>query len=93
MNNNIELEELVKEMVDTKKDREKNLILYNDPVNTFDHVIFCLTVTCGHTPLQAEQCATIAHYNGKCVVKQGTYLQLEEMKYKLEDKNLTVEIK
>jgi len=53
------------------------LVLYNDDVNTFDHVIECLMKYCGHEPTQAEQCAWIVHYNGKCSVKSGSWDNLE----------------
>ncbi len=56
--------------------REHEIILYNDDVNTFDHVIDCLVKICEHTYIQAEQCAYIVHYSGKCVVKTGS---LEEL--------------
>jgi ATP-dependent Clp protease adaptor protein ClpS len=36
-----------------------SLILYNDDINTFDHVIKSLVEICGHDPVQAEQCAMI----------------------------------
>lgn len=55
----------------------REIVLHNDDVNTFDHVISCLMEICGHDPLQAEQCAWIVHYNGKCSVKRGTFDQLE----------------
>jgi len=32
------------------------IVLYNDDVNTFDHVIDTLIRVCNHTPEQAEQC-------------------------------------
>ena len=54
-------------------DREHEIILYNDDVNTFDHVIQTLISVCEHTAQQAEQCAMIVHYNGKCTVKSGSY--------------------
>ena len=47
------------------------IVLYNDDVNTFDHVIDTLIRVCNHTPEQAEQCSLIVHYNGKCTVKTG----------------------
>jgi ATP-dependent Clp protease adaptor protein ClpS len=47
------------------------LILYNDDVNTFDHVIKSLVEICGHDPVQAEQCATIVHFKGSCEIKCG----------------------
>lgn len=53
------------------------IIVYNDDVNTFDHVINTLIKVCEHTPEQAEQCSLIVHYNGKCTVKTGI---LEKLK-------------
>ena len=49
----------------------KELILYNDDVNTFEFVIESLIEVCGHYPEQAEQCALVAHTKGKCVIKTG----------------------
>ena len=51
----------------------KQLVIYNDDVNTFDHVINSLVKVCKHEVIQAEQCTWIIHYNGKCAVKEGTY--------------------
>lgn len=48
-----------------------SLILYNDEVNSFEHVIKSLVEVCGHDPVQAEQCAMIVHYKGSCEVKTG----------------------
>lgn len=58
-------------------DEEKNLILLNDDVNTFDYVIEVLMKVCHHTLEQAETCAMITHYKGKCSVMSGTYEELE----------------
>jgi ATP-dependent Clp protease adaptor protein ClpS len=49
--------------------KNNKIIVYNDDVNTFDHVIDTLMRVCEHTPEQAEQCSLIVHYNGKCTVK------------------------
>jgi ATP-dependent Clp protease adaptor protein ClpS len=54
------------------------IIVYNDDVNTFDHVIDTLIRVCDHTPEQAEQCSLIVHYNGKCTVKTDVLEQLLE---------------
>lgn len=70
----------------------KEIILHNDDVNTFDHVIDCLIEICGHEPIQAEQCAHIVHYNGKCSVKRGTFDQLEPRCTALLDRGLSAEI-
>ena len=62
---------------DVLTSKEHEIILHNDDVNTFDHVINCLIRYCDHTPEQAEQCAHIVHYNGKCTVKTGSFKDLE----------------
>ena len=56
---------------------EKNLILINDDVNTFEHVIKSLMEVCGHTHEQAETCAWITHYKGKCAIKHGSFDELK----------------
>ena len=50
-----------------------DLVVFNDDVNTFDHVIKTLIRVCKHTNEQAEQCTLIIHYKGKCTVKNGTF--------------------
>ena len=59
------------------------IILHNDDYNTFDHVIQCLMTICGHELEQANQCAHIVHFNGKCDVKYGDFEKLSTMKEKL----------
>lgn len=56
---------------------QNEIVLYNDEVNTFDHVIETLIRTCDHSPEQAEQCSLIVHYNGKCTVKTGDFDDLK----------------
>jgi ATP-dependent Clp protease adaptor protein ClpS len=48
-----------------------SVVVYNDDVNTFDHVIYCLEKYCDHTAEQAEQCSLIIHFKGQCAVKHG----------------------
>lgn len=50
-----------------------NLIVWNDEVNTFDHVIESLMDVCEHSPEQAEQCALFIHHKGKYGVKKGSF--------------------
>jgi ATP-dependent Clp protease adaptor protein ClpS len=66
------------------------LILENDDWNTFQHVINCLVQICEHEYHQAEQCAQIVHYNGKCDVKYGDYETISVMKEKLQSAGLSV---
>ena len=71
---------------------ECKLILYNDDVNTFDYVIELLMDICEHTLEQAQQCALIVHYSGKCPVKEGSYEDLLPRCSKLLNAGLTAEI-
>ena len=71
---------------------EHKIVLFNDDVNTFDHVIEMLIHACDHTPLQAEQCALIVHYNGKCSVKTGPYEELQPRCTLLLEAGLSAEI-
>ncbi len=70
----------------------KELILFNDDVNTFDYVIKCLVEVCRHTSEQAEQCALIAHLKGKCPIKSGSFEDLKPLADELTRRFLTVEI-
>jgi ATP-dependent Clp protease adaptor protein ClpS len=70
----------------------RHLIVYNDDVNTFDHVIATLIKVCGHTAEQAEQCTLLIHYKGKCSVKTGSYEELSGMCSALHDKALSADI-
>ena len=70
----------------------KDLILYNDDVNSFDFVIECLIEVCQHDPVQAEQCAWITHLKGKCGIKKGMMSELMPLKNEMINRKLTVEI-
>ena len=72
--------------------KENHLVLYNDDVNTFDYVIELLMKVCDHDAIQAEQCAMLVHYKGRCSVKRGSFEVLEPMSAILSDAGLTVEI-
>lgn len=86
-----EVEELVEEKeVDTSENHE--LVVFNDEVNTFEHVINTLVDICDHSLEQAEQCTWIIHYKGKCSVKLGTYQRLTPMKKAICDKGIFAEV-
>lgn len=70
-----------------------SLILYNDEFNTFDFVIETLIDVCEHDHMQAESCAWITHYKGKCAVKKGPYDDLKPRYKEMSNRTLTVEIK
>lgn len=68
------------------------IIIYNDDVNTFDHVIDTLVRVCNHTSEQAEQCSIIIHYTGKCAVKTGPLKELIPQCTQLLEAGLSAEI-
>jgi ATP-dependent Clp protease adaptor protein ClpS len=76
-----------------KDDRTCSLILYNDNINTFDHVIKSLVEVCGHDFIQAEQCALIVHLRGSYEVKTGSKELLNAMSKSLNIKGLTSKVK
>ncbi len=65
------------------------LILFNDDVNSFDFVIESLVEVCDHDIVQAEQCALIAHFKGKCGIKSGTLIELTPMNNELNNRGLS----
>ncbi len=80
------------EVYEQTEKQNHNLILFNDEVNSFDFVIDSLIEVCNHDNLQAEQCAFITHFKGKCDIKNGKFDELKNMKVKLDTKGLTVAI-
>lgn len=73
-------------------DEIHSLILFNDEVNTFDHVIRSLVEVCGHDPVQAEQCALIVHLKGSCDIKLGIKEVLVAMSRSLNSKGLNTRV-
>ena len=73
-------------------DQNNQIVLYNDDVNTFDHVIEMLVSICDHTEIQAEQCAILVHYKGKCTVKTGSFDELKPQCSLLLEAGLSAEL-
>lgn len=88
MTENSRQKPLIQKNKDKGDDSSYVLLLFNDDVNTFDYVIESLIEVCNHTGIQAEQCAMIAHYNGKSEVKSGDYNTLKKMQSQLNEKGL-----
>ena len=86
-------EEIYEELLlDEETVQQNEIVLFNDEVNTFDHVINTLISVCEHSPEQAEQCSLIVHYKGKCTVKTGGYEELKPQCSKLLQAGLSAEI-
>jgi ATP-dependent Clp protease adaptor protein ClpS len=83
--NNVRLSEMSKKQTKTNRGQH-SVVLHDDNVNTFDHVMNCLIDVCGHNQFQAEQCALIVHSTKRCVVFTDSYADCElvyEYLYKL----------
>lgn len=80
--------------IDVLEDIESpcHLIVWNDDVNTFDWVIETLIQICGHNREQAEQCAILIHYNGKCTVKKDSFNNLKPQCEAIIDRNINATI-
>lgn len=86
----IEEEVIVEEVIDEVDLRD--LMVYNDDYNTFDHVIETLIRVCKHEVHQAEQCTHLIHFKGKCCVKKGTYEELKPMRTGITDAGIDAKI-
>ena len=75
-----------------KTDELYDLVVFNDDINTFEHVIATLIQVCKHSSEQAEQCTWIIHYKGKCSVKKGSFEELAPMRQGICDKGISAEI-
>ena len=67
---------------------QATLVLHNDDINTFDYVMEILVEVCDHSITQAEQCATITHFKGKCEVRTGSLAAMKELRYQLISRGL-----
>tara|TARA_B100000809_G_C15055816_1_gene500598 strand:+ start:1034 stop:1306 length:273 start_codon:yes stop_codon:yes gene_type:complete len=87
-------ETLIEEKVESKNQHvsDKDLLIYNDEINTFQHVIDSLVKVCKHEIIQAEQCTWIIHYNGKCAVRKGEFESLKPMRDALCERGIDAKI-
>lgn len=68
------------------------LILWNDDVNTFEHVIYCLMHHLQYTETEAERIAWKVHTEGKCAILEGSFTELEVYRKVLKSEGLTVTV-
>ena len=76
--NNVELFVTTKNNSKSKRGKYE-VCLINDEFNSFDNVINALQDVCGHSYIQAGQCATITHNTGICSVFIDTYDECEDV--------------
>ncbi|MBI1769121.1 MAG: ATP-dependent Clp protease adaptor ClpS [Bacteroidetes bacterium] len=80
MNPSVHEKELVDLLEAIAVTEVKDLVVFNDDFNTFDHVIETLIRVCKHTAEQAEQCTWLIHHKGKCTVRTGSFEELDPMR-------------
>jgi len=73
-------------------EKDSELIVFNDEVNSFDHVINTLIRVCKHSSEQAQQCTLIIHFKGKCTVKTGPIEKLKSACQGILDAGIQAEI-
>lgn len=81
-----DLEVNLKEMLSSR------IVVYNDDVNTFEHVILSFERILNHSYEQAEQCAYLIHHKGRCSVKTGMKDELKPYRDALIERELDARI-
>lgn len=69
-----------------------HVILFNDDVNSFDHVEDCLIRICFHAESEAHKIALEAHNKGQAICYKGSFEECETVGEKLSGEGLTVEV-
>lgn len=68
------------------------LILWNDDVNSFEHVIHCLIKYLDYNDTQAQKIAWEVHTKGKCAILEGSFTEVEVYRKILQQEGLTVSV-
>ncbi len=85
-------EEEIELLEEIGTDLDRDLIVFNDDFNTFEHVIDTLIKVCKHSPEQAEQCTWLIHYKGKCCVRKGNEINLIPMRNAICERGISAEV-
>lgn len=70
----------------------RTIVVYNDDVNTFDHVIKCFTTILKMNETTAIMSAYTIDQEGKCDVRTGSYNELEPFALALLNQQLSAKI-
>jgi ATP-dependent Clp protease adapter protein ClpS len=71
---------------------QHKVILFNDDLNTFDHVEHCLRAICKHSSKDAKRIAMEAHNKGRSICYKGSMEVCEDILEKMSSEGLTVSI-
>ena len=84
---NLTLEEILLSLKEMHR-----LILWNDDINTFDHVIYCMMKYLDYSESQAGKIAFKVHNEGKCAVLEGSFTEMEVYRKILQQEGLTITV-
>jgi ATP-dependent Clp protease adaptor protein ClpS len=87
-----DVEVLIEEEIVVDEVKLYSVVVFNDEINTFDHVIDTLIEVCEHSQEQAEQCTLIIHFKGKCSVKNGDFDELAPIRNAICQRGISAEI-
>ena len=90
MGTQVQEETLTLEEVLAGLKRGHRLILWNDTINTFDHVISCLVKYLDYSEQQSEMIAWTVHNDGKCTILEGSFSEIEVYRKILQQEGLTL---
>lgn len=88
----IDIKEEIQTDLEESIEDNKQVVVYNDDINTFDHVIFCFISYCNHTEKKATLCAIDIHEKGKSIVMEGSFDKLRPIRNILCSNGLSAEI-
>jgi len=88
----VEQETFTLEEIIASTKTSNRLILWNDEINTFEHVIHCLMHYLQYSESEAERIAWTVHTKGKCCVLEGSMTEMEIYRKILKTEGLTVSI-
>jgi ATP-dependent Clp protease adapter protein ClpS len=86
-------EEIAAKLVADLLERQYQIILFNDPTITVEHVLKCLMKYADHTLEQAAQCISIIENKGSYAIKVGPVKKLTPIYKALTNNKLTCIIK
>lgn len=87
------LEEILQESgISLNLEKQSKLILWNDDVNSFEWVIYCLMDILNFSYEDAEKSAWTVHLQGKDIIKTGSTDELLPYKKLLEERKLSLSI-
>ena len=76
----LDIEIKVQHEVDNEIDSEYDLIVLNDEINTFNHVIISLMQVCDISQQRAVECTLLIHHEGECTVLSGEEDEMSAMR-------------